>query len=389
MRARVVLFARVKDAARATGYRFENVQIRKGRPVQIPTATSFYLRYQANGKRVVKAVGSDLEVAFVSFENHERNIHALMRGESIAQDLLNDFQENAAGESLAEAAENYFSQLQGKAKATVSNYRFAVNEFIEIAGGRTRIQSVDRNTLLRYRSWLYDQKLGERTIHNRLLRVSIFLKSVGRERLLRRTDWPKPNKRVPEAYSQDEINKLLTACSPEEGLLFTFFLVSGARAGEVRHAVLADIRISRLNGFNGSGEVAVLTIRAKPELGWQTKSKRDRTVRLPLVFAKRLLEARAGCEDGDLLFPNKNGGANNHFDASLRRVSKKAGLGGRIDCHKFRSTYATRLSAAGMPVQDIQKCLGHASVETTMRYLAATSYETEIVGKQIEAAFGV
>src|SRR2546427_516721 len=143
MRARVVLFARVKDAARATGYRFENVQIRKGRPVQIPTATSFYLRYQANGKRVVKAVGSDLEVAFVSFENHERNIHALMRGESIAQDLLNDFQENAAGESLAEAAENYFSQLQGKAKATVSNYRFAVNEFIEIAGGRTRIQSVD------------------------------------------------------------------------------------------------------------------------------------------------------------------------------------------------------------------------------------------------------
>lgn len=41
----------------------------------------------------------------------------------------------------------------------------------------------------------------------------------------------------------------------------------------------------------------------------------------------------------------------------------------RITAHRLRGTYATLLSEEGVPVQDIQRALGHKDVRTTLRYL--------------------
>ena len=383
MKAKVSLLARVKDTTKASGYRLDTMTIKKGRPVPIPESTTFYLRFQSNGKRVTKPVGSDLEIAFVAYENHTRNFDAILRGDPFISDVLADFQENAAGISLREAAETYLQQLQGKAASTISSYRFTVAEFVRITGENVRISAVDRRVLLNYKAWLYTQDLNENTRHSRLLKVVIFLKHFGVEKLLKANDWPRPNERTPESYTAEEIEKMFAVSAPEERLLLEFFLVSGARNAEVQHVVKADIKIVSSNGT----EIAVLTIRAKPELSWQTKSKKDRTVRLPLAFTKRLLEARAGCGDGDLLFPNAEGRPNHHFDVILGKVAARAGVGGRVDCHKFRSTCATRLHAAGMPVQDVQKVLGHRDIKTTLRYLSSTSHESEATGRAVEAAF--
>jgi integrase len=37
--------------------------------------------------------------------------------------------------------------------------------------------------------------------------------------------------------------------------------------------------------------------------------------------------------------------------------------------HQFRHTCASDLLAAGVPVPEVQRTLGHASIATTMRYL--------------------
>lgn len=41
--------------------------------------------------------------------------------------------------------------------------------------------------------------------------------------------------------------------------------------------------------------------------------------------------------------------------------------------HRLRATYATVLSARGVPIQDIQRALGHADPRTTMRYLVPSN----------------
>ena len=51
----------------------------------------------------------------------------------------------------------------------------------------------------------------------------------------------------------------------------------------------------------------------------------------------------------------------------LRELGRRVGLG-RIHPHKFRRTMATRAIDKGMPIEQVQKILGHSQIDTTMRY---------------------
>lgn len=51
----------------------------------------------------------------------------------------------------------------------------------------------------------------------------------------------------------------------------------------------------------------------------------------------------------------------------LRNLGKQLGLS-RIHPHKFRRTMATRAIDKGMPIEQVQKILGHSQIDTTMQY---------------------
>jgi len=52
----------------------------------------------------------------------------------------------------------------------------------------------------------------------------------------------------------------------------------------------------------------------------------------------------------------------------LRAVGKKIGLE-KVHPHKFRRTMATQAADLGMPIEQIQKLLGHVRIDTTMAYV--------------------
>ena len=51
----------------------------------------------------------------------------------------------------------------------------------------------------------------------------------------------------------------------------------------------------------------------------------------------------------------------------LRQMGRKLQLD-RIHPHKFRRTMATRAIDKGMPIEQVQKILGHSQIDTTMQY---------------------
>ena len=51
----------------------------------------------------------------------------------------------------------------------------------------------------------------------------------------------------------------------------------------------------------------------------------------------------------------------------LRELGRSLGLS-RIHPHKFRRTMATRAIDKGMPIEQVQKILGHSQIDTTMQY---------------------
>lgn len=51
----------------------------------------------------------------------------------------------------------------------------------------------------------------------------------------------------------------------------------------------------------------------------------------------------------------------------LRELGRKLNIS-KVHPHKFRRTLATKAIDKGMPVEQVQKLLGHAKIDTTMQY---------------------
>lgn len=64
-------------------------------------------------------------------------------------------------------------------------------------------------------------------------------------------------------------------------------------------------------------------------------------------------------------------------ECRLRTIGKKLGMNS-IHPHKFRRTLATRAIDKGMPIEQIQKILGHSQIDTTMTYAIVNQANVKI-----------
>jgi integrase len=118
-----------------------------------------------------------------------------------------------------------------------------------------------------------------------------------------------------------------------------------------------------------------------------------------------LLERRKRASSSPFLFPGKNGRTDGHFLRTLQSLAHRAGLNcgecvnkkkqsclkhaicGGWGLHKFRKTFATMHSEAGVPAPTIQRWLGHSDLATTLRYLAIADLRSERTRQQVNTTF--
>lgn len=62
----------------------------------------------------------------------------------------------------------------------------------------------------------------------------------------------------------------------------------------------------------------------------------------------------------------------------LRKLGRLASLDQRVHPHKFRRSMATRAIDKGMPIEQVQKLLGHQQIDTTMHYAMVNQYNVKI-----------
>lgn len=61
----------------------------------------------------------------------------------------------------------------------------------------------------------------------------------------------------------------------------------------------------------------------------------------------------------------------------LRELGRKLGIS-KVHPHKFRRTLATRAIDKGMPIEQVQRLLGHAKIDTTMQYAMVNQNNVKI-----------
>ena len=161
---------------------------------------------------------------------------------------------------------------------------------------------------------------------------------------------------IREAFSDVELDALRGACkTKKERALIELLVSTGIRVSELTSMEVQDINMDTL---------AVHVIHGK--------GSKERMTYTTAVSARHLISyLKDRKEDGPALFYNKNhepiepGG----IRFILNTIAKRAGVE-NVHPHRFRRTFATNLAKRGMDIQEIQKLLGHANINTTMVYVS-------------------
>jgi site-specific recombinase XerD len=248
---------------------------------------------------------------------------------------------------------------QTKAANTHATYKQSLDLFAKTC--TKDVLSIQNDDLQRFAQERRAAGDGQRTVHNRFLHVVIGLRAVGNRNLPGRSAFPRKTERLPEQYSGTELTKLLVAATPEEKLLVEMFLCSGMRNKEVANLQVADLDF----------ESSVIRIRVKEN--WQPKGGKEREVALPQWLTKKLAARCVGKKPEDLLFANREGTVDRNLLRVVKRVAVRAGLKGRVDVHKFRSTSICQRLRSGWSLQDTMSAAGHSDLATVKRYLAVAS----------------
>lgn len=71
----------------------------------------------------------------------------------------------------------------------------------------------------------------------------------------------------------------------------------------------------------------------------------------------------------------------NGIEGRLKKLGKKIGLQ-KVHPHKFRRTLATNAIDKGMPIEQVQKLLGHERIDTTLHYAMVKQSNVKIAHRK-------
>lgn len=167
---------------------------------------------------------------------------------------------------------------------------------------------------------------------------------------------------VIQRLSQEEVQSIINLAYEKKGgygLIIKTLFFTGCRVNE-----LVNIKVEHIN-FN-ENEIYI------------AEGKGDKQRYVPIFpFLKQELHTHLGDRRQGYLFESRldNKFSTRRIQQIVRQVSKEAGISRNVYPHLFRKSIATFLLNKGMPIDQVQKFLGHSKIETTQIY-AQTSIQS-------------
>ena len=250
-------------------------------------------------------------------------------------------------------------RIEGCSDKSLKYYTFTVRQMLNSMGKHFREISTDdlRGYLANYQK---DRGSSKVTIDNMRRIFSSFFGWLEDEDYIlkspvRRIHKIKTDKPIKETISDEGLELLRDACDEIRDLAIVDLLASsGMRVGELVNLNRGDMNFHEREcvvlGTGGSERMVYFDARTKIHLLNYLESRDDNN---PALFVslnqpyERLLV----------------GGV----ETRLRKIGKRADLK-KVHPHKFRRTLATRAIDKGMPIEQVQRLLGHVKIDTTMHY---------------------
>ena len=250
-------------------------------------------------------------------------------------------------------------KIEGCSERTLKYYRSSVQHVFSRI--ETPVRKITTEQLREYLTGY--QKInncGKSTVDNIRRNISSFFSWLEEEdhilkSPMRRIHKIKTKTKVKETISDEDIERLRDHCEVTRDIAIIDLLYStGIRVGELVNLDIKDINFEERECIvYGKGEKerrVYFDAKAKLHLQNYISSRKDNN---PALFVT--LDA-----------PHERLKISG-VEIRLRELGRKLNLT-RIHPHKFRRTMATRAIDKGMPIEQVQKLLGHSQIDTTMHY---------------------
>lgn len=305
-----------------------------------------------------------MEEKIVSVLNEMSEYLTVEQMKKLQEVIVKTFAENEAPKK--EISNNEFlrmfldaKRVEGCSARTIKYYRVTIEHLL-----KNIVSPIRKITTEMMRTYLVEyQKInncGKITVDNIRRNISSFFSWLEEEDYIlkspmRRIHKIKTQKTVKNIISDEEIEKLRDNCKNiRDTAMIDLLYSTGIRVGELVKLNIEDINFSeRECVVFGKGD-------KERKVYFDAKSK---------IHLKNYIESRN--DDNPALFVTLNAPYDrlriSGVEIRIRELGRRLNLE-KIHPHKFRRTMATRAIDKGMPIEQVQKILGHSQIDTTMQY---------------------
>ena len=289
----------------------------------------------------------------------------------------------APPDALTQALDAFLLDAEARqlSPSTIRFYKQQLQPFLSHlqTKGVTTPEAILAHHIRAYLVSLQQRGLKAHSVHAAARSVRAFCSFMKVEDLLpsnpmRKVRMPRLPKEIPPAFSQDDVNKLITACTNvRDRAIVLFLLDTGCRAAEFTALDVEDIDLA----------AGIVQVR-------KGKGNRGRTTYFG-DSARAALEARLAQrkdhKPADPLWVSMTTGTrltDSGLRLMLRRLGKRAGVK-HCHPHTFRRTFALWSLRAGMNIYALQRIMGHSDLTILRRYLALTEQDLQTAHRRFGA----
>ena len=260
-------------------------------------------------------------------------------------------------------------QVEGFSERTIKYYKEIIEKFVN--NFDKSIKQISTNEIRSYLSNYKDNSsCGSTTIDNIRRVLSSFFSWLEDEDYIikspvRRIHKIKTAVVVKEVLTDENLERLRDECENIRDLSLIELLIStGMRVGE-----LVNLNINSLN-FEDRSCIVLGKGNKEREVYFDAKTK---------LHLKEYISKRN--DSNDALFVSMKEPHQRLSISGIELIIRTLGINSNINKvhpHKFRRTLATMAIDKGMPVEQVQKLLGHVKIETTMNYALVNQSNVKI-----------
>lgn len=305
-----------------------------------------------------------MEEKIVKVLNEMSGYLSIAQMKKLQEVIIKTFAENEA-EKISISNEEFLKmflaakRVEGCSERTIQYYRVTVNHmFTQIDSEVRKITTEDIRAYLA--NYQRRNRCSNVTVDNVRRNISSFFSWLEEEDYIlkspmRRIHKIKTKTVVKNTISDEGIEKLRDGCSEIRDLAMIDLLYStGIRVGELVNLNIEDIDLEeRECVVYGKGD-------KERKVYFDAKAK---------VHLRKYIESRD--DNNSALFVTLDAPYDrlkiSGVEIRLRQLGRKLDIE-RVHPHKFRRTMATRAIDKGMPIEQVQKILGHSQIDTTMQY---------------------